>query len=204
MSDGWQDEDRLPWLEPVEEVKAKAAPGSGGRLLLIVAALVLFGGAAAAYFWTREPGASEGHGELIAAPPGPYKVPAPDPGGMEVEGKGDSAFATSEGAEPNASIDINAIPEAPILGPGGQAGGKAAAPDAEGVIQLGAFASQSAALAAWKALSERFAYLAPLAQSVVPVEVQGKTLYRLRASGSGAASICGRLRAAQEDCESLD
>jgi hypothetical protein len=43
-------------------------------------------------------------------------------------------------------------------------------------------------------------YLAPLTHSVVPVQSGGKTLYRLRASGPGAADICGRLKVAGESC----
>src|SRR5690606_41888045 len=67
-------------------------------------------------------------------------------------------------------------------------------------IQLGAFSSQASANRAWRALSGRFSYLAPLSHSVIPVAAGGRTLYRLRASGPGAADICRRLRIAGEDC----
>ena len=67
-------------------------------------------------------------------------------------------------------------------------------------IQLGAFPSGAAAEKAWKALSGRFAYLAPLSHSVVQANVNGKTYYRLRASGPDAAGICGRLKVAGEQC----
>ena len=71
------------------------------------------------------------------------------------------------------------------------------------LVQLGAFPSEAAANAAWSSFSKRFAYLAPLGQSVQPVATGGKTLYRLRVnagSANQAADICGRLRVAGENC----
>jgi hypothetical protein len=73
-----------------------------------------------------------------------------------------------------------------------------AAPGA--TVQLGAFSSQAAANNAWRALSGRFRYLAPLGHSVIPVQAGGRTLYRLRANGPDAAGICRRLQIAGEDC----
>jgi hypothetical protein len=67
-------------------------------------------------------------------------------------------------------------------------------------VQLGAFSSQASAERAWKALSGRFGYLAPLSHSVVSASVGGKTVYRLRASGADAKGVCGRLRVAGESC----
>src|SRR3546814_15928165 len=37
-----------------------------------------------------------------------------DPGGMEVEGTGETAFAASEGAVPKGQIDAGAMPETPV------------------------------------------------------------------------------------------
>ncbi len=80
------------------------------------------------------------------------------------------------------------------------------APAASGngsVLQLGAFSSQSRARAAFKSLTDRYAYLDGLEPMIVPVESDGKTLYRLRsqaASGAQAKDICGRLRVAGEPC----
>ena len=67
-------------------------------------------------------------------------------------------------------------------------------------IQLGAFSSQAAAQSAWRALSGRFRYLAPLTHSVTTVQAGGRTLYRLRAVGPNAADICRRLQVAGETC----
>jgi cell division protein FtsN len=141
---------------------------------------------------------------------------------MTVEGQGATAFDAAQGGTPNASIDTDAVPETPVTArpkaappaakeppilkappatnaPAAKA--DAPAPAAGGAtIQLGAFPSAASAEKAWKALSGRFAYLAPLSHSVVSANVNGKTYYRLRASGPGAAGICGRLKVAGEQC----
>jgi hypothetical protein len=71
------------------------------------------------------------------------------------------------------------------------------------VLQLGAFSSQARARAAFKSLTDRYGYLDGLEPMIVPVESDGKTLYRLRSAAPGAAAakdICGRLRVAGEAC----
>jgi hypothetical protein len=193
-----------PWLEPVEVEQEPSGPGLGKPILLAILALVILGAAVGAYSWWSSRGATEGHGELIPAPPGPYKVKPSDPGGMDVDGEGDTAFAASAGGEPQGKIDMSAVPEEPILkgGPAARAGGAAPAKGA-GSVQLGAFSSEAAANAAWERLAKRFAYLEPLTHSVVEVKSGDKIFYRLRASGAGAADICGRLQIAGEDCVPL-
>jgi len=210
---GLNDEDRLPWLQPVEEEEPSSGGPSVGKILaLVILGLVVLGAVVGGYRWWSQQGATQGSGELIPAPPGPYKVRPDDPGGMAVEGEGDTAFAASEGAEPQGRIDVGAVPEEPVALPKP----KAKAPDTEavpsaaaepkapaaggGTIQLGAFSSQASAEAAWKALSGRFKYLEPLSHSVIAVKSGDKTLYRLRASGPDAAGICGRLGIAGETC----
>ena len=47
-----------------------------------------------------------GTGELIAAPEGPYKVRPEEEGGMQIEGQGELAFATSQGAQVQGSLDL--------------------------------------------------------------------------------------------------
>jgi hypothetical protein len=210
----FRDEDRLPWLEPVEEEEqAAAGPPVGKMIVLVLLGLAILGAAVGGYSWWSGRGATEGHGELIAAPAGPYKVKPSDPGGMEVEGEGDAAFAASEGVEPKGRIDMGAVSEEPMVATRPKADppakpketSEAAGPSRTGgTIQLGAFSSEASANSAWKALSGRFAYLAPLNYSVVPVTSGEKTLYRLRASGPEAASLCGRLRVAGESCVSVN
>ncbi len=219
------DEDRLPWLEAVEEDDAADGPSPLKMIVGVLIALAAIGAVVGGLFWMNSRSgdtAASGESELIRAPGGDYKQKPDQAGGMAVEGEGDTAFAASEGADPRGSINTNALAEAPVTqapAPAAQApqpqpqqpaapAPKAApqqpaepAPAAGGAtIQLGAFSSQAGANAAWKAMSGRFRYLAPLTHSVVPVQAGGKTLYRLRASGPGAADICGRLRVAGESC----
>lgn len=82
----------------------------------------------------------------------------------------------------------------------------AAAPPSAGggTIQLGALASEAKAKQVWKSLSSRFAFLQPLAMSITPVKVGDNTLYRLRASGGDARSLCAKLRVAGESCNVVD
>jgi cell division septation protein DedD len=225
MADG----DRLPWLEAVEEEERDEGPSAAKMIAWIVIGLFAIAIVVGGLFWagnrTEPVGASE-DGELIAAPEGDYKVKPGDPGGMTVEGEGDTSFAASEGAEPKGQLNTNAVPERPVRpAPGPQpqaqapsqpapkaqtkaAPSRPAAPASRpapaqasgGTIQLGAFSSQASANRAWTALSGRFRYLAPLSHSVVPVQSGGRTLYRLRASGSDAPSVCRRLQVAGEDC----
>ena len=224
------DEDRLPWLEAVEEDEDKDGPGAAKLIALVLVGLVAIGLIVGGIFWlgNRSGGAAaDGDPEVIAAPEGDYKVKPADPGGMKVEGEGDTAFAASEGADPKGAIDVNAVPEAPVAPapkqqPAQQTAQQKAAPPAPApapapreapaaapaaggaTVQLGAFSSQAAANNAWKAMSGRFKYLEPLTHSVTSTTVGGKTLYRLRASGPDAANLCGRLRVAGESCVVVD
>ena len=214
-----EDENRLPWLEAVDEDDEPEGPSAAKLIAFVVIGLVAIGLIVGGLFWLGNRGDNgTGEPELIAAPKGDYKVKPEEPGGMQVEGKGDTAFATSAGADPKGAIDVNAVAEAPVTrADPPKAAPSATAPAAKpavpapasaatsgGTIQLGAFSSQSGANNAWKALSGRFTYLAPLTHNVVPVESDGKTLYRLRASGPGADGLCGRLRVAGESCVSVN
>jgi hypothetical protein len=226
-----EDEDRLPWLEAVDEDEGSDGPGAAKLIAFVVIGLVAIGLIVGGLFWmgnrVGQSNAPGGEPEVIAAPEGDYKVKPDEPGGMKVEGEGDTAFAASEGANPNGAINADAVPEAPVTetpkaapapapsAPAAPAAPKpaakpapkpaTAAPAAGGAtIQLGAFSSQAGASNAWKALSSRFKYLAPLSQSVTSTAAGGKTLYRLRASGPGAKDLCGRLRVAGESCVVVD
>jgi hypothetical protein len=210
------DEDRLPWLEAVEEDDEGGGPSVAKLVAAIVIGLVAIGVIVGGLFWLGNRGEPGGDGQVIAAPEGDYKVRPTDPGGMNVAGEGDTAYAASEGAQPKGNIDVAAIPEAPVTSaapapapapaapvpaPRRPAPGPAPAPAAgAATVQLGAFSSQAAANRAWTALAARFRYLAPLGHSVVGAEVGGRTVYRLRASGPDAAGVCRRLRAAGEAC----
>jgi hypothetical protein len=207
------DEDRLPWLEAVEEDDDQSGPSVAKLVGAIVIGLIAIAVIVGGLFWLGNRNRADGNGEVIAAPKGDYKVRPDQPGGMNATGEGDTAAAASAGAEPKGRINTNAVAEAPIARPQPAPQAPAArpapppptrpqpAPAATGpTIQLGAFSSQASANNAWRALSGRFGYLAPLGHSVVPVQSGGRTLYRLRASGADAGSICRRLQVAGEDC----
>lgn len=219
------DDDRLPWLEPAATQTSDSVP-AGKLAALVVAALLVLAIVIGGVFLLRQrTGPPAADPTLIAAEPGDYKVRPDAPGGMKVEGRGDSAFATSEGAEANGRVDLNAQPEAPVAGttktaavdtgpkpattatvdvPKAGAPLVANAPDnaiVGPVVQLGAFPSEAGANATWGSLIKRFAYLAPLKHEVQSAQVKGATVYRLRAgAGSGAAALCAKLRAAGQPC----
>jgi hypothetical protein len=226
-------DDRLPWLEAVEEDERGDGPSALKLIVAVLIGLAAIGAVVGGIFWLGNRGAAHrtgGEAELVKAQPGPYKVKPNAPGGMTVEGEGDTAFAASAGADPKGKINTGAVPEAPVQkgAPPAQPQQTAlaqpqpqpkapdkkqpatikapaptnAAPAATGgaTIQLGSFPNGALAEKAWKAMSGRFGYLAPLSHSVVTAQVGGKTWYRLRASGPDAAGICGRLQVAGEQC----
>jgi hypothetical protein len=200
-----RDEDKLPWLEPVENDERPRGGGTGAVVAALVAALVALGLVVGGVFWLRDngpAGLSGGQSEMIAAPAGPYKQKPTEPGGMKVEGQGDAAFTASTGAEVNAAIDIDGVAEAPLSGKGSAPAEVAAAPVAKTpvpTVKVAAAAAPSAPAAA-----ARFAYLKPLTSSVTPVKSGSSTLYRLRASaGPDAAIVCGKLKVAGETCAVL-
>lgn len=206
---GFGDDDRLPWLETVEE-DYREGVSLGRMLLLALLLLAVIGAGAFGYYWYQKQKSLVGNGELIAAPEGDYKVKPDEPGGMKVDGEGDTVFATSQGNSGNSSIDVSALPEAPVDGKkvadkaptlAGERNAKVAipssvtAPDAQpkrvpviapqatgsgALIQLGAFPDEGGANAAWARLSKRFSYLAPLGKSVERGEKDGKAVFRLR------------------------
>ncbi|HEY0269690.1 MAG TPA: SPOR domain-containing protein [Sphingomonas sp.] len=112
------EEDRLPWLEPVDEEPAEEGVSTGRLIVGLIVALIALGFVVGGVYWLKQraggPAAATGDPALIAAQPGPIKVKPAEPGGMEVKGQGDSSYATSEGADPRAKIDLSAVPEAPV------------------------------------------------------------------------------------------
>src|SRR5204863_3761158 len=80
-------EDRLPWLEAVEEEDAEG-PSIAKLVAAIVIGLVAIGVIVGGLFWLGNRG-QDATGEVIAAPQGDYKVRPADPGGMNVSGEGD-------------------------------------------------------------------------------------------------------------------
>jgi hypothetical protein len=70
-----------------------------------------------------------------------------------------------------------------------------------GLIQLGAYASETAANQAYAALAQRYAFLGGLPKLIVQANVGGTTYFRLRiAAGPQAADACARLKTGGASC----
>ncbi|MCA1199959.1 SPOR domain-containing protein [Sphingomonas sp. R647] len=223
-------DDRLPWLETVED-DYREGPSALRIILLVLVGLAIIAAALFGWWWYQRTVTGEGTGALINAQEGSYKVKPDEPGGMKVEGEGDTVFAASEGATTNGSVDVSAVPETPVDGKAApkarlapvkgasrvvapiQSGSvpKAAAPTqaapgpsaGSATIQLGSFPSEAEANVAWTRLAKRFSYLAPLGKGIAKADVNGKTFYRLRVnagSNGQARELCGKLKAAGEAC----
>ncbi|OYX62143.1 MAG: hypothetical protein B7Y89_10575 [Novosphingobium sp. 32-60-15] len=211
------EEDRLPWLESVDDVDADEEDSGNGRLigfavmgLMVLAALI--GGIW--YATNKTSGPSDADGSLIEASKEPYKVAPSDPGGKTFAGTGDSSFKVSEGEKPLANLAGSAspVPKAtpsakPSAGASGAAasGDKPAAATSGGVgVQIGAFSSNASAEAAWSKLSGNHEALKGFQHRVVEGKADIGTVYRLQALAgdvSAANALCQRLQAGGLKCQ---
>src|SRR5688572_3134548 len=111
----FDNDDRLPWLEAVEEEGGEGGPSALKLIVAVLIGLAAIGGIVGGIFWlSNRDGGAGGPPELIKAPDGAYKVKPDTPGGMAVEGQGETAFDAAQGGTPNASIDTSAVAEAPV------------------------------------------------------------------------------------------
>lgn len=107
------DEDRLPWLEPVEEEYDEGGGGPGKILIAIAAALVLIGVIIGGFLLLRgKDGATSGAGALIEAPDSYYKErPPADPAATEGD---EIVYSASKGNEVASTIDTSGAAETPV------------------------------------------------------------------------------------------
>jgi len=124
--------ERLPWLEPVEDEDdlPETGGGGGGRIalwlvVLLVVIAVLFGGF---IVWQRHRAQSADIGQLIHAPVGPYKEKPANPGGLPVNESDVIASRMGTGNDIDSPIDLSKIPEQPITGAGSDRGQEPQAP----------------------------------------------------------------------------
>lgn len=110
-------DEKLPWLEPAEEYEPQQGLLKGrliGALIGIAVVIVLLVAGMSWFLNREESPVATGDAGVIKAPSEPYKVQPTDPGGMYVEGQGDTVYATGAGADPGGTIDLSALPEEPI------------------------------------------------------------------------------------------
>ena len=224
MSDEHAFEEPLPWLAPVEDEDEPR--GISARRMLVALIVVLLAAViiAGTFFWIghRETTAS-GPPQLIKAPPGPYKVKPPAPGGLDISGESQTAFETSAGEDKDSRLDLDKLPETPIAKqpksepepppeavaktetkttPAEESKPEVVAKPMGGtgsVVQLGAFANQAQAERAWTALSTRFPSVAALNKMILPFS-GGIRLRAGAASPADAKQVCQTLKAAGENC----
>jgi hypothetical protein len=218
VSDDRAYEEPLPWLEAVED-EDEPRGISARRMLaalavVLIAALIVTG----TFFWLgRRDSAASGPPQLIQAPPGPYKIKPPNPGGLDINGESETAFETSAGEDQDSKLDLDKLPETPVAKPVKEPPKPVPAPDAKApanpesapepqsaggsgsVVQLGAFANQAQAERAWTALSARFPSVAGLSKMIVPF-TGGIRLRAGAASPADAKQVCQTLKAAGENC----
>lgn len=211
------DDQGLPWLEGVEDEDGPRVLSSGKMLTALGIVLLAVALIAGGFFLIgRRDTVASGAPELINADPAPYKIKPTDPGGLDVAGDSETAFATSAGEDTDAALAGHPAPApAPAANemvaekpkPEPKPEPKPATPEAAPVaagptIQLGAYNSTIKAETAWGMLSSRFPSVAGLSKQVVAASVGGKTIYRLRAGGSSDATraACAALKAAGESC----
>lgn len=107
------DEDRLPWLEPVEEEYEEGGVSTGRLLLWSGVALFVLAMAIGGFLWMRgNDGASSGDGALIEAPDSYYKErPAED---AAPAGDDEIVYSASKGNEVESVIDTSGTAETPV------------------------------------------------------------------------------------------
>jgi hypothetical protein len=214
------DEERLPWLEEVEDEDAPHGVSARKMLAALLVVLLVAAAVVAIFFWLghRDIGGN-GPPELIRAPGTPYKVKPPTPGGLDVAGESQTTFETSAGQNVSGQLDTSklgetqtapapqpapkTLPHKETKQPVAEQSTAAENPTDGSVVQLGAYKNTAQAERAWLALSARFPQLAGARKMVVPYSAGASSGYRLRAasaSPSAATALCNVLQAGGEGC----
>ena len=205
------DEERLPWLESVDDDDEDEGSDTGRLVMLLIAGLVVLAAVVGGIWWATHRDADTelvADGSVVPAPAAPYQEAPQDPGGKTFAGTGDTSYSVSEGKTvtprlqsepaPKPSVDLAAKPAA------GPAPASSPAPSGVGV-QVGAYTSQASAEAGWTRLSQQYAgVLSGVKHRVVEGRADIGTVYRLQALAgdtAGADALCGRLKAAGAACQ---
>lgn len=110
------DEDRLPWLEPVEEIDDRPGVSPAKIIGLVLTGLALLAVIVGGGYWLKHRQSGGGEAKLIPAQGGDYKIPAEGGAGKDFKGAGDTSYATSEGVDTAGVVDASRMPEAPMEG----------------------------------------------------------------------------------------
>lgn len=114
------EEERLPWLEAVEDEDAPAGI-STAKMGTAIGVVLISAAAVAGTMYvvgSRSSVGGDGAPMLIEAPKEPFKVRPSDPGGLDIAGESETAFATSAGEDPDAQLDEKGLKEAPRIAVG--------------------------------------------------------------------------------------
>lgn len=206
------DEERLPWLESVDDDDEDDEGSDTGRLvLLLIAGLVVLAAMVGGIWWAthREPATElQADGSVVPGPATPYKEAPQNPGGKTFAGTGDTSYSVSEGKAVTPRLEAEPAPKPSVDLAAKSAGGLAPAssPAPSGVgVQVGAYTSQASAEAGWAKLSQQYSgVLSGVKHRVVEGRADIGTVYRLQAlagDSAGADALCGRLKAAGVACQ---
>ena len=197
------EEERLPWLESVDDDDDFG--NDGGRLVtFLVGGLVVLAALVGGIWWATHRGNGDdlqADGSVIEAPKTPYKEAPKNPGGKTFAGTGDTSYAVSAGQTRAPKLDRGGEVVAAASDP---ATPSTPAPTGVGV-QVGAYTSLATAEAGWTRLSAQHgSVLSGVKHRVVEGKADIGTVYRLQAmagDASGAADLCSRLKAAGVACQ---
>lgn len=205
------DEERLPWLESVDDDEEDEGSDTGRLVLLLIGGLVVLAAMVGGIWWAthREPADKlQADGSLLPAPAAPYKEAPKDPGGKTFAGTGDTSYSVSEGKTVTPRVGSEPAPKPSVdlaTRPADSPSPKSSqAPSGVGV-QVGAYTSPASAEAGWTKLSQQYAgVLSGVKHRVVEGRADIGTVYRLQAlagDAAGADALCDRLKAAGVSCQ---
>lgn len=201
-------EARLPWLESPEDDDEDDSPGAMRLLVFALIGALIVAVLAGAAWWLlrgRHP-APLPEGATIRAPAQPYKVRPSDPGGRDMTGTGDTAYAVSAGQVRSARLatENDAAPSAAPATASPSATASTPAPATGPGVQVGAYSSAAAAEAGWARLVAQHDVLSGHAHRVVRASADIGTVWRLQAvtaDAVAAQALCGELKTAGVSCQ---
>lgn len=200
------EEERLPWLESVDD-EDDYANDNGRLVIFLIGGLVVLAALVGGIGWATHRGEGnelQADGSVIEAPKTPYKEAPKDPGGKTFAGTGDTSYAVSAGQTRTPRLDRGGEVVATASDPAKPSVPATPAPTGVGV-QVGAYTSLATAEAGWTRLSSQHgAILSGVKHRVVEGKADIGTVYRLQAlagDAAGANDLCGRLKAAGAACQ---